>query len=479
MFRINGDGSKVFYEGGKHTRTNRDFHNATNDFEQTASPDRDTMRARARWLHENNPIVSNIDDSLATNIIGGGLKFQFKTEDDALNKEIEAAWSVEKEILDARGIEHFDFMCSTILQNRFMDGETPLYLPIVKENGELKLKIQPIEVDRFALGYVKSENGSFFDGIETNIYGKPIRYHFQNNLFSKARIVGKQPSSDIAIDAKNMIYYYRPENRFTQYRGVSEYKQIIIDLKNFAAQMRATIESARARANIGYVVKQDGQNRSNAFVKDSSGDNIKEINGIFVKYLRPNEDITKLDPTVAGEDFKDFVHAVVRLIAAGRKISYELAFRDYTQVNYSSARAALLQDHKRFDREFKHFITYVYIPIFMRWLEIESLNGKFKNLTYSQFIENKALLQKAIKIYKPKREWVDPLKDARAIEIELQTCQVTLEDTYAAKGEDWEEKIEQISKERKRMIELGLDYGEVNREKADKQIEEEEDNGKN
>lgn len=444
-----------FYDGGRFTRANRDFINANSDFETTASGDRDTLRARARWLHENNPILSNIDNAIADYTIGSGIKFQLKTQSEDLNKEIEQSWDWGKDELDITGRDEFSHICNVALKQRLMDGEIAFYLPFIKEFGVPKLRLQAIEVDRFALGNLQTKEGMFFDGIETNAYGRPIRYHFENDLFRQANISNHKVQSSVSLKAEDVLYYYKRDNRFSQYRGISEYKQVIIDLKNFSAYIRATIESARSRANIAYILKQE--NLDNRFKLDKvTNDPMIEINGIFVKRLRENEKLEILDPKNTNDTYKDFISSVIRLIATGRKVSYELAFRDYSTVNYSSARMSLLQDYKIFDKEFSHFSNYFYIPIFMRWLEIECMKGAFKNLTYSQFLHQKQHIQKSIKLYPPRRDWVDPYKDANADALMLENCTSTLEQIYARRGEDYEDALKQIAKEQELMKKLGI-----------------------
>lgn len=479
---MGGGFTASFYEGGKKTLANRDFYNATQEFEATASIDRDTLRARARWLHENNPIIANIDRTMSANIIGGGIKFQFKIGEEsnnknaeALNKEIEQKWEYAKESLDVTGRDHFDEMCRVALKSRFMDGEILTYMPLLKDRGDINLALQFIEVDRFALGKFNTENGLFYDGIETNSYGKPIAYHISNNLFDTAKIVKKELKSDTILPAKDVLYYYKRDNRPTQYRGISEYKQTITDLKNFAAQMRATIEAARSRANIAYTHTKDPIPRSNEFRRDIDGTPIETINGIVVHYLNAGEKIEVLDPKIADDNFDAFVRTVVRLIAAGRSVSYELAFRDYAQVNYSSGRMSWLQDYKLFDEEFLHFTRNFYKPVFMRWLELEALKGSFKHLSYSDFVKNKIRIAvNAVRLYPPKREWVDPLKESKAIETEIECNTTTLEAVYAKRGLDWEEELMQIAREQNRMKELGIFKSDIYDKESGNEILKEE-----
>lgn len=456
--------SASFYEGGRFTLANRDFVNATSPFEDMAFSERDTMRARARWLHENNPIISNIDRTIVANVIGGGLKFQFKlgseTTDDSverLNSEIELAWEVAKDELDIAGSVHFDELCKIALKNRFMDGECLFYLPIVETGfGEKELKIQPIEVDRFALGYVEMANGGFYDGVEVDKFGKNVAYHISDGAFEKIKIAGKSNkkiSSSIKIPASNAIYYFKKDNRFSQIRGVSEYKQTIIDLKNFAAFMRSTIEGARSRANIAYVLKRQNPE----MLRNLSEKPIEVINGIFVQNLRPTDTLEVLDPKIADDNFGAFVEAVLRLIASGRGVSYELASRDFSRVNYSGGRMSLLQDYKLFDDDLLHFSRNFYRPIFMRWLEFEALKGSFKYLSYQKFLELKNQIKaSAILLYPPRREWVDPLKESKAIATELEYNTTTLSEIYARRGLDWREGLRQIAAEKDYAESLGL-----------------------
>lgn len=455
-----------YYEGAKITRANSDFVNGNSDFENTASLDRDTIRARARWLHENNPILANIDDTIASNVVGTGFNFQLKLGDkdkyEKLNKEIETKWRYANYELDITKRDTFDYLCKVILKNRFVDGECLAYFPMVDTKKGKELKLQMIEVDRFALGTFNKNNTQFFDGLEVNKQGEVIAYHLNNDPL---RNLSLNDNSDIKLNAKDCIYYYKRDNRFTQYRGISEYKHIILDMKNLSAYLSASIQSARARANITAVIKKNYlpnfSKGEQQFLSDLAGNsNTPEmaINGVFMQYLQSGEDISVINPNVVGESFKDFFGTIGRTISAGRGVSFELAFRDYSQVNYSSGRLSSLQDYKNFKENFIHFINYFYIPTFMRWLEFECMMGRISNLNYSQFLERKKEIKDSIVIYPPVREWIDPVKDNTAIKLALQTGTMSLEEILAQRGIDWQEHLIQKQKEQEMIKKLGLRF---------------------
>ena len=409
-----------FYEGGKKTLANQDFYNANSPFENTAAPDRSTMRARARWLHENNPIMSNIDEAILNNVIGKGIGLQSKTGIKKVDAEIEKRFKnwIKKENCDITKTSSFFDMQRIILHNRMDDGEIFIYKMRTKEG----LKLQLLEAD--SLDETQGENGITYDE-----NGAPKIYHFKNADYTTQN-----------IDALKIINYFK-KVRPTQKRGVSEYKQAIVDIKNFSAFQSATIQAARARANIAYTVETT---RQEAFekpgIKDDHDEDLVDINGLMVYYLRQGEQVKSLDSQNGGANYGEFVNSTVRLMAVARKVSYELAFRDYSQVNFASARASLIQDNKRFDIEQTHFIDHVLVDIFREWLDLEVMLGKIKSIKRTAYL-NDELKYIEPRFTLPRREWVDPIKDLTSAQMEIDMGSSTNTDFCAARGTDYEENI--------------------------------------
>jgi len=424
-----------FYEGGKITQANQDFWNGTSDFETTAVTDRDRLRARARWLSANNPIMDNIDNAIINNVIGNGITFQSITGKDKFDTDVEErfkAWSNDKRQCDSSGKFTFSTIQRMLLKARMVDGEIFIYKRITKEG----LKLQMIEVDSLDAG---RQDG----GIETDTAGVPTMYHFVDANNVKYSIKGEY-----------IINYFLAE-RATQQRGLSEYKQAIIDIKNFSAFQTASIQGARARANIAYSVKnsQTSGTPYGVATDSSSGvdKRIQTINGVSVMYLQQGESIDKLDPDSVATDYVQFSENTIRLMATARKVSYELTFRDYSKVNFASSRASLLQDFKRFDFEQTHLVDYILNDIYETWFETEVLLGRIKARGYEKdpikWIKPKWIM--------PKRDLVDPLKEVTAIEKKIKlnlTCET---DVANSMGEDYEE----ILKKKQKEIELKEKYG--------------------
>jgi capsid protein len=132
------------------------------------------------------------------------------------------------------------------------------------------------------------------------------------------------------------------------------------------------------------------------------------------------------------------------MMATARNISFELAFRDYSKVNFASSRASILQDFKKFDEEQKALTDYILTDIFETWLELEVLTGRIKAPTF--FTDREPYLSP--KWVMPKRDMVDPLKEITAIEKAIKLNLSTETDEANARGLDYEEILAQKVKEK-------------------------------
>jgi len=438
-----------FYEGGK-SSAGADFVNGNAPFENVASIDRDTLRSRARWLHENNSIISGIDHSIKVNAFGNGMVFQSKTGIEKLDIEIERKFTewMKPSNCDITKRQHFYEMHSTIPGQRMTDGEVLIHKVLTKDKTH-PFKLQIIEADRFDATFgvrgMTQSSENFVDGIELDSFGAPQTFVLTNGYVS-----------NIKVDASEVIHYYKRDNRVSQYRGISEYKQIIIDMRNLAAYQSSTIASLRARSAIGYAIETDniaGHQRFGA--QEEAHDPVYDINGIMVHYLNRGEKLHMFDPSIGATEYDSFVRSVVRMIAVGRKVSYELAFRDYSQTNFSSARASLIQDNKTFAKEQWHFATYVLNPLFEEWLEANVLAGNIKGLSASAYFKDKSKFTRARWIA-PAKEWVDPLKDIKAFVEEYKLGTATLSEFAASKGKDLDEIIKQREREDEMLKNAGI-----------------------
>ena len=465
---IGAELERAYYEGAKTTRLNRDFNLTNNHFELLAGSDRELLRARARWLASNNPITKSIDKSIIKNSVGTGIKLQSKVREEDLtnaksfNRAIENLWEefIKKDNFDITGLGGlYDFQKLT-LKHKLMDGEV-IVNKVHTKDLIFPTKFQLVEVDQFDNVKSKNNSNSIFSGVEINNYGKPIAYWLKPSINSY---------SSNRFDAKNIIHFFE-RDRATQYRGITDYAQTINNLKDFAAYNDSEIVKNRILSSFGLFIKSTNTAGSmysdkKAGQKQGSSEPIKEITAGMIHYLKQGEEAQSIQSNQLGNSYNDFVTNCIRLIAAGRDISYELAFRDYSKVNFASSRAGLIQDNKRFDDEQTAMKDNLLTPIFVEFVDSVVLSGALK--APNDYWINKSKYVKPTWIM-PRREWVDPIKDIKTIEKEIELGINTKTKAAAAKGQNFEDNIdEQIAEEvmiKEKRLAAKLPVGDESEEK--------------
>jgi hypothetical protein len=149
-----------------------------------------------------------------------------------------------------------------------------------------------------------------------------------------------------------------------------------------------------------------------------------------------------------------------RRIGAALGVSWQIVLKDFSASTYSSARTDLLEARQ----------TYVYfqkwfIEKYLDWqwfavMEDARLNGELPGITPEE-IEMVTWIPNGWR-------WVDPEKEAKGVQIELEIGITSLRDVCASQGKDWEEVMRQRLVEEKREKELRKEMGlEEKKEKPD------------
>lgn len=181
------------------------------------------------------------------------------------------------------------------------------------------------------------------------------------------------------------------------------------------------------------------------------------VRGVKVPVLPPGVELKFLNASrPAAVQFAAFEDAVLRRIAAGSGLSYEQVSRDYSKTNYSSARASFVASWKFMTGRSAFFATTFADPLYALWLEeaIETGEVELPKGT-PDFYEARADWV-SCRWIGPGRGWIDPVKEAQAAQMKIDSGLSTLEAESAEQGVDWEENLEQRVVELHRAKELGL-----------------------
>lgn len=178
--------------------------------------------------------------------------------------------------------------------------------------------------------------------------------------------------------------------------------------------------------------------------------------GVQVNMLQPGEKATLTKPEHPNANFEAFVNAALRKVASAVGITYEQLTMDWSQVNYSSARAALLEIWRGFTAKKGGFASQFKAPIYRCFVE-EVFDKRLIRLPSKavSFEANPAAWCHADWIG-PGRGWIDPLKEAQAAGERMKQGLTTLQREAAEQGSDWKLDMEQRAVEVREYQKRGL-----------------------
>ncbi len=448
-----------FYDSGNIDRLNSGWTPVNASAEQTDSPQRDIIRARARDLERNSDIAEAIIGPLERNVVGTGIKLQAKvkktdgSEDEELNEQIEELWKEWCRPIncDVTGHQSFQEMQAMAMRRLCVDGGS-IFVKVYTDSGLLPFKLQAREVDELDTSiYYRGPGGQkrIYGGIEMDEYNKPVAYWFKK--YTPDGFWTGQPER---IEAERVIFLWRKQ-RPSQLRELSSLAKTLPRVRDINEFVEAVSVKERILACLAVFIKKQAPGsigRGLSGIDYQSGYQQRTISPGMIQELLPGEDIAAVTPSGQASSAKEFITTQQRLAGSGQGLSYEAVSRDMSQVNYSSARQGLLEDQRTYSiwQQFliDHFCTEVYIE----FIKAAVLSGK---LNLPGFWKDKSPYLRHVWI-PPGWSWIDPQKEVNANAKALETGQDTLARICAERGEDWRDVLKQRAREIMLMQELGL-----------------------
>ncbi|MEJ1409380.1 MAG: phage portal protein [Candidatus Sedimenticola sp. (ex Thyasira tokunagai)] len=461
-------------------------------------PDMKTLVARAYDLSRNYPMASGGIQIHLDNIIGAGLRLSAKPDYRALGQNVEwaAEWSRDVEskfrlwaedpgnYIDAGRRLTFASMLGLGYRQFLTAGEILGTGEWLKGRGHrYATAIQMVEPARLS-----NPNGLFDSqrlraGVAMDRMGAPIAYHIRSALQSDNRFAGaetyqwKRVPRETRWGRQQVIHIFEQE-RAGQSRGktglatviansfkLGRFQDISMEAATVNSMFAATIETEFNYAQAADILGNDeAVNAADGLVgamADFHDTKTVKMDGVKVPHLYPGERMNFTSANHPGPNFAEFEKSFLRNLAAGWNLTYEQLARDYSETNYSGARAGLQEVWKFFTSRRELIGGRFASSIYMLWLE-EAIDKGDVQLPPGapDFYDAKAAYSRARWIGPGKGE-IDPLKESKAKELKMDMGTLTLEDACAEEGKDWEESLEQIAREKQKMEGLGLTRADV------------------
>jgi lambda family phage portal protein len=180
------------------------------------------------------------------------------------------------------------------------------------------------------------------------------------------------------------------------------------------------------------------------------------LGGVRIPTLFPGEKINTVSAARPNSNFEAFEKAFLRNAAAATGLSAPQFSQDWSDINYSSARAALIEAHKTLGRQRTNYAVGYAQRVLCTWME-ESMEVDDYPLPTGapEFIECRGMYSRC-RWMGPARGWVDPVAEVQGAVMGMDAGLSTLENESAEQDLDWEETLDQRAKEIERFKKLGL-----------------------
>lgn len=482
------------YKGGgrRSQRQSRGWRPFAGSADADTLPDIPDLRARSRDLARNAPIATGAIATTTTHVIGTGLVPHASIDRNvlSLSEERAADWerTAEREFriwsreADFSGVLHFDQMQELVFRSVLESGDVLAVRRARSWAGSnYQTKIQLIEADRISNPNRVSDRKGLAGGVQTDADGRPVAYHVSDrhpgDLYSAGLNWRAIPAR--YTDGRPICLHVADRLRIDQTRGVPYLAPVVEALKELDRYTEAEVRAAVVSAMFTVFIGQENQGANNVLEQmqgeqgSRSGlaqDEIGLGHGAVIG-LNPGEKIDIANPGRPNPAFDPFVMSLLRQIGVALELPFELLIKHFT-ASYSASRAALEMAYVFFKRR-RHWMVCVFnAPVYEMFLEEAIAMGRLDAPGFfTDPVKRAAWL--GCTWVGPARMSLDPLKDAKADEVDMASGAKTLQQVCTERtGGEWDRKLQQRNKERQLCCDLGLKNPRIH---TDEEIEDEDD----
>jgi lambda family phage portal protein len=407
-----------------------------------------TVAARAAHFASSNPTGAKVVDSLVSNVIGAGIKPRSGVESEAVRARLHRRWRSWTDAADMDGRGDFYALQAALVRDMVVLGEALAVFSTEPATGAPQLRrLHPSQLDS-SVNRRADGGGYIVSGVEFDAAGRRVAYHIRPGFPGDA--YGVMPLTPDRIPAGDVVHLFRPLMP-GQVRGVSWLAPILLTARELDALADAMLVRAKVAALFaGVVTDTDGTG-----LVDS-----EQNGGALEASLEPGA-LVSLPPgkTVEFPQMPDqggataLMTSTMRLIATGAGVTSEQASGDYSQVNYSSARAAMLEFRKFCEGVQHHVVVFQLLrPVWQRFVRFQVLTGGLSAAAYSA---DRAASEQ-VDWLPPAWPQVDPAKEIEAQVAAVRAGFKSRSEVIAERGLDAEDVDRAIAADAARLSRLGV-----------------------
>jgi lambda family phage portal protein len=367
------------------------------------------------------------------------------------------------------------------LRHQLIDGESlaiSYWRPdrIGRGAASYATAFQIVDPDRLSNPYQSVDTRYLRGGVEVDDHGAPLAYHIrrahQNDWYNAVESMEWERVVREDDDGWRRVIHAFDTDRAGQNRGIPIFAPVISRMKMLARYYGVELQAAAINAVFGTYITSpfdqemveealnDGDRLGfyQAFREEHHEKNALMLGGARIPTLAPGEAITSVSSERPMGAMTPFAHEMLRGVAAVLGVSAEQVTQDYSETNYSSARAGIVEAEKTGKRRVAMFNSQVATPVYANWLHEAMDRGELPLPKGApDFIDARTAYSRC-KWLGTGRGWIDPQSERAGEIMGMDAGFSTLENVCAEiEGADWEETLDQRQREVQAFKDRGLE----------------------
>lgn len=404
------------------------------------------LRNRARDMVRNDAWAARAVQAFAANLVGPGIVPVPKHKTDNRAARAQKLWKqwAETTACDFNGRQDFYGIQAQVARSLFESGEVLVrrYRLGAGTKNPVPLQLQVLEsdfLDSVRNNLTTTEGGYIIQGVEYDKDGRRVAYWlFKRHPGDIGLPLGGLVSE--RVPASEILHIYRID-RPGQNRGASWFSPILLKLRDFNEYDDAQLMRQKIAACFS-VFTIDAEPMMDTGEQPVS-DLVDRVEPGMIKNLAPGQDVKFASPPGV-DGYGEYARGVLRAIAAGLNMPYEVLTGDLSQVNFSSARMGWLEFH----RNLQQWTWGMFIP-------------QLCDPTWSWFVEAAVLVDPKVDGVDvawtpPRREMINPTDEIKAAVTAIRAGLQTRSDFIRSLGNDPAEVNAELKADQVAADDLGL-----------------------
>lgn len=398
-----------------------------------------TLRDRSRDLVRNNPLAAKSIRTIATSVVGTGIRPSIPNKRPAQRKTKKAwvSWAETRDC-DWFGKQNIYGIQALVIRGLAESGEMLILKRRVKTKSGIPIQLQVLEpefLDESKDTYRVSGQEYISGGISFDKVGKIKGYWIYD---SHPGEYGMTKSSFWPAD--DVIHIF-DVLRAGQIRGVPFGTASFLTLRDLDEYADAQLVKQKVSACLAVIVQDSSETFS---ARSDSEEFPNKIEPGAIMTTGPGQGVSVVNPPSV-DGYSEFTRSVKHDVSAGYGVTYASMTNDLSQVNYSSNRMGWI-DFLMFVEHLQELVMAPQFlnPIWQWFLDAGMLSDlKLDNTVTCTWTP-------------PKRYFVDPAKEGKAIVDMMRGGMVSWQESVRQAGYDPDDVREELAADKKMWDDLGL-----------------------